>query len=149
MIRQPLRVVIDASVGIKLFVDEPLSDAAHYLFAQIVLPGARFYTPDLFYVECTNVLWKYVRRGKMPVAEANEAVDKLCRLALHSVPAASLVPAALEIANTHDVTAYDALYAALAHRVGAPLVTADQALVRKLADLGIEVQWLGQNQPAP
>lgn len=146
MISQPVRAVVDASVGIKLFVIEPLSDAAHSLFAHITLPGTRFYTPDLFYVECTNVLWKYVRRGKMPIEDANAAVDKLCRLALRPSATASLVSDALEIAETYDVTAYDAVHVALARRQNTPLVTADEALVRKLVGLDVVVLWLGDVQ---
>jgi predicted nucleic acid-binding protein len=146
MIPQPLRIVVDASVGMKLFVIEPLSDAAHFLFAHITLPGTRFYTPDLFYVECTNVLWKYIRRGTMPIEDANAAVDKLCRLALRPVATASLVSDALKIARTYDVTAYDAVYAALARRENTLLITADEALVRKLAGLDVVVLWLGDAQ---
>lgn len=146
MISQPVRIVVDASVGVKLFVIESLSDAAHALFAHIMLPGTRFYTPDLFYVESTNVLWKYARRGKMPIEDANAAVDKLCRLALRSVATASLVSDALEIAHSYDVTAYDAVYAALARRENMPLVTADEALVQKLVGLDVIVLWLGDVQ---
>lgn len=141
-----MRIVVDASVGIKLFVIEPLSEAAHSLFAHLTLPGTRFYTPDLFYVECTNVLWKYARRGKMPIGDANAAVDKLCRLALRPVPTASLVSDALEIAQTFDVTAYDAVYAALARQENTPLVTADEALVRKLVGFDVVVLRLGDVQ---
>jgi predicted nucleic acid-binding protein len=137
------RLVVDASVAIKLFVHEKLSDRAHELFTQLALPGAQFYVPGLFYVECTNVLWKYVRRADMPLAYAAIAVDQLGRLALRTVSSSSLVARALEVAYAHDVTAYDALYAALAQQVNAPLVTADEALVRKLQGLDAEVRWLG------
>ena len=59
--------VVDASVGIKLFVVEELSDAAHRLFRQLTgYRPARFYVPDLFFVECANTLWKYVRRFGYP-----------------------------------------------------------------------------------
>ena len=146
MIPQPVHIVVDASVGIKLFVIEPLSDVAHSLFAYLALPGTRFYTPDLFYVECTNVLWKYARRGKMPIKDANAAVDKLCRLALRSVATASLVSDGLDIAQTCDVTAYDAVYVALARAKNVPLVTADEALVRTLVGLDVAVLWLGDVQ---
>ena len=54
--------VIDASVGLKLFIDDPLSEVVHDLFCQLAHdPPARFYVPDLFYIEIANVLWKYVR----------------------------------------------------------------------------------------
>ena len=60
--------VVDASVGIKLFLREPLSDAAHAFFAHLAEdPPARLFVPDLFFVECANILWKYVRRFGYPV----------------------------------------------------------------------------------
>ena len=58
-----LRAVIDASVGIKLFINEPFSDIAHALFEKLTEdPPAEFIVPDLFYIECTNILLKYMRR---------------------------------------------------------------------------------------
>ena len=50
---------------------------------------------------------------------------------------------ALPIALTHAISAYDACYVALAQRLSVPFVTADQALVRKLAGTSYAVQWLG------
>jgi predicted nucleic acid-binding protein len=55
--------VVDANVAIKLFVAEDLSDEAHALFQKLTdHPPAQFHVPDLFYIECANILWKYVRR---------------------------------------------------------------------------------------
>ena len=54
--------VVDASAGIKLFLDEPLSERADTLFDHLSDdPPARFHVPDLFFVECANILWKYAR----------------------------------------------------------------------------------------
>jgi len=44
----------------------------------------------------------------------------------------------------YDITAYDASYAALAAQLALPLVTADAALVRKLAGGRVDVHWLGE-----
>ena len=45
--------VVDASVAIKLFLREELSDRAAALFAQLTLsPPARFFVPDHFFIEC-------------------------------------------------------------------------------------------------
>jgi hypothetical protein len=42
--------VVDASVGIKLFLVEAGSEEAHRLFAELAAdPPARFYVPDLFF----------------------------------------------------------------------------------------------------
>jgi predicted nucleic acid-binding protein len=136
--------VVDASVGIKLFIDEALSDAAHALFGRLADDAqVHFFVPDLFYIECTNILWKYHLRYGLSADDANAAVAHLEQLRLQSVPTAHLMMDALAIAVEHAITAYDAAYVALAQRLAVPLVTADQALVRKLAETRFAVQWLG------
>ncbi len=133
--------VVDASVGIKLFVEEPLSDVADSLFAELANnPLARFYVPDLFFVECANILWKYVRRFQYPPQNARQDMADLRALALLTVSTADLISPALELAIAYDITTYDASYAALARQLSLPLITADERLVRKLA--GSDVQTI-------
>ncbi len=135
--------VVDASVGIKLFLVEELSEQADRLFSQLTRdPPARFYVPDLFYVECANILWKYVRRFGYPAENARQDVADLRSLALITVSTADLLEPALELAMTYDVTAYDACYAALAQQLDLPLITADTPLTRKLAGSGVDVRTL-------
>lgn len=144
MIDRPLVCVIDASVAIKLFVVEPLSDRADQLFDYLAAdPPAHFYVPDLFFAECANILWKHARRFGYPADNARQDVADLRALALRTISTADLIADALTIALAFDITAYDACYVALAAQLGAPLVTADEALVRKLASTGYGVQWLG------
>jgi predicted nucleic acid-binding protein len=135
--------IVDASVGIKLFLIEDLSDIADRLFDQLAqdLP-ARFYVPDLFFVECANILWKYVRRFGYPPARAYQDVADLAALALATVSTADLLRSALELALTYDITAYDATYAALAQRLALPLVTADTTLALKLQGSNVIVRTL-------
>ena len=137
--------VVDASVGIKLFLVEPLSDQADTLFAHLTAPPpGRFYVPDLFYIECTNILWKYVQRfGYSPEAAQQDVAD-LTRLPLHVASTVDLAEGALALAIAHKVTAYDAAYLALAQQLSLPLVTADEALVRRLAGTDLDVRWLGK-----
>jgi predicted nucleic acid-binding protein len=54
-----------------------------------------------------------------------------------------LAAEAFEIALEFDSTAYDACYVALSARLGVPLLTADERLVRKLARTRFRVLWLG------
>ena len=69
--------VVDASVGIKLFLVEPLADRADTLFASLTeSPPARLYVPDLFFIECANILWKYVHRfGHSPENARQDIAD--------------------------------------------------------------------------
>jgi len=140
----PLRLVVDASVGIKLFLDEPLSDRAEALFAHLAAdPPAQLYVPDLFFIECTNILWKYVRRRGYEVNLAQQALHDLQRLSLRSVSTAELMADALSLGLTHGLTAYDACYVALAQALHVPLITADERLVAALAGTALPVYWLG------
>lgn len=141
---QPVRLVIDASVGIKLFVREDLSDRAEGLFVLLAAESAaHFYVPDLFFVECANILWKYARRFGYPHESALQDVAALTQLKLRSVSTADLVEAALRIGLKHGLSAYDASYLALAERLRLPLITADQRLVEAVADSPHNVHWLG------
>lgn len=132
--------VVDPSVGIKLFVFEDGSEQADRLFGHLTSdPSTRFFVPDLFFIECANILWKYVQRYGYPPENARQDVVDLQELALHDFPTADLVAESLDLALLFDVTAYDASYAALAQRLRLPLLTADQTLAQKLAHSGIDI----------
>jgi predicted nucleic acid-binding protein len=135
--------VVDASVGIKLFLIEPLSAQADLLFDHLADdPPSRFYVPDLFFVECANILWKYVRRFGYPPDAAQRDVADLVQLELQVVSAAALVEDALVLSVQHGCTAYDSAYVTLAQRLSLPMVTADESLVRRFADPGLPVRFL-------
>ncbi|MBN1583332.1 MAG: type II toxin-antitoxin system VapC family toxin [Anaerolineae bacterium] len=136
--------VVDASVGIKLFLVEPLSDRVDVLFDHLAdaLP-ARFYVPDLFFVECANILWKYACRFGYPPDAARQDVADLVRLPVRPVSMAVLAEPALVLSIAWQITAYDAVYVTLAGRLSLPLVTADEALVRKLAGSDVDVRFIG------
>ncbi len=126
--------VVDASVGMKFFLVEPLSDRARALFAHLSAePPGTLHVPDLFYVECANTLWKRVRRSGLSIEVATRHLRAIRGLALSVTPTDQLLQDALRIAIDLDITAYDACYVALSRRVGAPLVTTDERLARKAA----------------
>ena len=136
--------VVDASVGIKLFVIERLSGEAESLFAHLADdPPAHLYVPDLFCIECTNILWKYVRRFDYPASSAAQDVLDLAQLPLQAISTSALAVSALALAVAHGSSAYDAAYVALAQELRLPFVTADEALVRRFAATEMDVRYLG------
>jgi len=125
----PESCVVDASVGIKLLIAEDESDDVRDLFQRcIAQPDDCLFVPDLFFIECANILWKKVRRGELAAAFAADSLADLRELLLPSTPTSDLMEHALEIACAFNITAYDACYIALAAIKGIPLLTADAHL---------------------
>lgn len=141
----PFRAVVDASVAVKLFVPEALSDEAHAVFARLhAEPPAQFVVPGLFFVECANVFRTWTRRFAYAPEQARRDLDALLQLDFYVLPAQALVPAALRLTLERDLTAYDALYAAAAAATGAPLITADARLAERLSPTSIPVRRLDE-----
>jgi predicted nucleic acid-binding protein len=134
--------VVDANVILKLYFQQDGSDKARALFALLRSEDTRFYVPDLVYAECVNAFAQFSRLAAYPAREAREDLADLLQLRLHVVPTAELALQALDISLRHQVAGYDACYVALAQRVNAPLITADEKLVRGLAGKGLPVRSL-------
>ena len=83
--------VVDASVGVKLFLPEELSENATELFREITGVRKRFFVPDLFYAECANIFWKSVRRLVIPSDEAQDSLQDLKGLSLLPVATSGLL----------------------------------------------------------
>ena len=139
------RYVVDASVGIKLFLDEEFSEQSHALFSHLAAdPPTELFVPDLFYIECANILLKYTRRFGRSLEDSQADLIDLRRLALNSTATVDLMENALLLASELNLSAYDACYAVLAKQLDIPLLTADQPLARKfefalfLGDLDIQ-----------
>ena len=136
----PLRCVIDANVGIKRFIADPLTPKVNQLLAHSNISDAEIYIPDLFYIEVTNIFWKYVRAGMYTAAEVQADLATLKSLSLRVVSTADLMEEAVNIAIAYGISAYDASYVALSHRVSSPLLTLDQRLVNTLATAAYDVR---------
>ncbi len=79
----PGTCVVDASVAVKLFLEEEGTEEMRRFFAQSLAqstPG--LLVPDLFFAECANVMWKRVRRGDYPGrrAASSRSRPRPCRL---------------------------------------------------------------------
>jgi predicted nucleic acid-binding protein len=125
----PQACVIDASVALKLLVEEEGSRAAAAL-----LDGPALLAPDLIHVEVANALWRMGRTGRLSEADAVDALALFRRLPLRRrATDAALAPQALRLARLLDHPVHDCLYLALAMDAGAPVVTADRRFVAAAA----------------
>jgi predicted nucleic acid-binding protein len=139
----PMACVLDASLGIKLFLPEDDSETLRAFVGRMFAdPPIRFFVPDLFFIECANIFWKQVRRGEYRTEQAQQDLADLIRLDWAVTSTMDLVVHAAEIANSHGITAYDACYVALAERLELPLYTADARLRTALAGSPFRVYGL-------
>jgi predicted nucleic acid-binding protein len=123
---------VDASVGIKQFIPDPLTHLAY--------PQTEIFVPDLFYIECTNTLWKYVRAGLYVVTDIPADLATLKAFPLRVVSTADLMADAVTIGLAYGISAYDACYVAISQQFSATLLTLDQRLVNTLAATSYDVR---------
>lgn len=125
-----MRLVVDASVAVKWFLPEKLSEAADAL----LMGGHTISAPDLLLVEAANTFWKKTRLGEMDPAHGDEALAALTAGAIDIRPTTPLLPRALAVARDIAHPVYDCVYLAAAEAWGAVLVTADERLCRAADD---------------
>jgi predicted nucleic acid-binding protein len=118
------QAVVDASVAVKWVVNEVDSDLARAL-SEISL-----HAPDLFPIECANILWKKARLRDLTRRSAAERLDILLQAPVTIVSTQELMPRAMELAFDLQHPVYDCVYLALALQRKIPLITADERLVK-------------------
>ncbi|HVO24867.1 MAG TPA: type II toxin-antitoxin system VapC family toxin [Candidatus Margulisiibacteriota bacterium] len=123
-------VVVDASVVVEFLVDLGRARQAARVFSGLLAPerSLEIWAPDLVYAESASALRKLVQRKVIGVAAGTWAMQQLTRLPIMATGTAALMPEVWRMRG--GLTAYDACYVALAQRLGATLVTADERLVR-------------------
>lgn len=122
-------LVIDASIAVKWVVEEEGTKEA-----LILRRRAKLVAPELLTAECANILWEKCQRDELSKDEAFLAAQLLQAADIEFLPTRLLLEAATRIAVELDHPAYDCLYLALASERDCRFVTADERLVRKVAE---------------
>ena len=140
-----MNVVIDASVLIKFYVPEILSDRAERVLADLEEGHIDLSAPDLIYPEAGNILWKKERLKELTRPEVEKITNAILSLPLKVEASRPLISLALDIAIAYGITVYDAIYVGLTRVLETRLITADRKLVEVLAktDLEDSMIWLG------
>lgn len=136
----PLRCVLDTNVCIKQFIADPLTPKVNQLLDHLDNPSTEFFVPDLFYIECANALWKYVRANLYTAEQVQADLLDLQALRFQVTSTKNLMAEAVQIGLGYGITAYDGCYLALSQQVSAPLLTLDERLVNSLASDSFDVQ---------
>ena len=122
-------IVLDASAAIEWLLQ---TAAGARVEDRIFSREATLHAPHLFDVEVAQVLRRYVGAGILTASRGHEALDDLRALPLTRYPHDLLLGRVWELRN--NLTAYDAVYVALAEALDAPLVTCDRKLAAAAGD---------------
>lgn len=114
-------IVVDASAILEVLLDSP---AATRIAER--LGGETLHAPHLLDLEVAQVLRRYARSGQLDEGRGRQALEDLADFPLVRYPHDVFLPRIWELRN--NVTAYDAVYLALAEALPATLVTRDAAL---------------------
>jgi predicted nucleic acid-binding protein len=125
-------VVVDASVAIKWFLEEDGSEAARRLLADELLIA-----PDFLVLECANIFWAAVSRGRLTSERAGTALAAIQALPVQWLPMRDYGSAAQALAFELSHPVYDCLYLAIALAQRAMMVTADRAFTEAVARHGV------------
>lgn len=118
-------IVLDASAVVELLLGTRLGRS---IAARIADPELGLHVPHLLDVEVTQALRRYVQSGELDQASAEAALDHLSLLDIERHAHEPLLDRVWALRQ--NLTAYDAVYVALAEALDAPLMTGDRKLAR-------------------
>ena len=142
-----MNLVMDASVLVKFFIPEILSEMAEELSVRVAKGDLRLVAPDLIFPEVGNILWKKHRRKELTQAEVRNIVDAIGSLPMEIEASKPLLPLAVDLGLACGITVYDAIYVSLAMIREMVLMTADRRLadIMGRTDYKKYVAWLGDS----
>ena len=118
-------IVVDASALLEFLLQTPLGTRVE---ARLFRDEDEFHSPHLIDVEVVQGLRRLVRVGEVSADRAAEAIEDLGDLDLHRHAHLDLLTRAWKLRE--NVTAYDAMYVALAEALDATVVTCDTPLAQ-------------------
>ncbi|MBI3973521.1 MAG: type II toxin-antitoxin system VapC family toxin [Chloroflexi bacterium] len=139
-----LGIVLDASVGLKLVLDEEHRERAQALFRQHLQARTPVLGPPLLFGEVTNALHQRARRTTLTQEEAREALETFLSFPIQQIQPEGIYERALAFAASNQIrSVYDCIYVVTAQRLGVELWTADQNLLNALGSAAPWVRWIG------
>ena len=137
-------VVLDASAAIAMIRREPAGPIVLEVLRASAAMNARLLVPDAFWLELVNVL---VRRYSLRSKEVLEAVRDMDDFGLESIRIdRPLLLVAIDLQSRYGLSAYDAIYLALAEAEDARLLTLDRGLATAAGSRAVDLPGLGEKR---
>jgi predicted nucleic acid-binding protein len=118
-------IVVDASALLEFLLQTSLGVRVE---ARLFGDEDELHAPHLLDVEIAQGLRRLVRTGEVSSGRAGEAIADLTDLDLHRHAHFDLLDRAWKLRD--NISAYDAMYVALAEAIEAPIVTCDSPLAK-------------------
>jgi predicted nucleic acid-binding protein len=116
-------IVIDASALVEFLLQTMLGTRVE---ERLFRNGDEFHTPHLADVEVVQSIRRLVRQGELTAGRAAEAIADLTDFDLHRHPHVDLLGRVWKLRD--NISAYDAVYVALAEALDATIITCDGRL---------------------
>lgn len=113
-------IILDASAAVEWLLDLPL---AGEVTTRLASDDQTIHAPHLLTVEVAQVVRRYAAAGDISSARGAQALADLADLDIVHHPHEPLLPTIWRLRS--NLTAYDAVYVALALALDAPIVTLD------------------------
>jgi predicted nucleic acid-binding protein len=123
---------------VKLVVTEPDSKEAQMTVRDFLKRRFSLHTVDIALAESLNAIWKHTNvHADLGPNDAKAAVQDLIRIhdKLEVLATGELAEDTTTIAQSQDVTIYDALYVAAARKLNGTLLTSDRKLYNTASGL--------------
>lgn len=127
-------LVVDASVAAVWLMDDEDHQIAEAAYQSVESGDA--IVPQIWQFEIRNILLTSARRRRISVGDVESLLTVVDELGM-STDNEPDFDAAMQLALTHNLTFYDALYLELAIRRNAQLATLDSALARAALNEGL------------
>jgi len=116
-------IVVDASAVIEVVLRTRAAAAVEHRVHNI---RETLHAPHLIDIEVAHVIRRATANGEIAADRGRAALEDLADFPMRRYPHVSLLPRIWEL--RHNLTAYDAVYVALAEAFDAPLITRDGRL---------------------
>ncbi|MCH7787759.1 MAG: type II toxin-antitoxin system VapC family toxin [Chloroflexi bacterium] len=137
-------IVLDASVVVKVIIEEEFSEQAETLLTANIRARRPLFGPPHLASEVTNAIYQRLRRRHITAIEAEQTLNHFLQLPIQLLAPVDLYEEAFLFARTNKLTnTYDSLYVALARILNAELWTDDRALINSVGSIAPWIRWIG------
>ena len=143
--------VVDASVAAKWHLpDEDDVGAANLLLVRFAAGELALVAPGVIHLEVASAISAATlgQQPRLSIQEGELAIAAFLATAIETRSERDLIPTAFTLVHHLGCAFYDALYLALAQRLGIAFITADRRLHRRIGHLP-DIVWLANYPSSP